>query len=78
MKYYSVRVEYGKNRRFVAREWVAENAMGQFVVEWISTVRGWGWTKEINFRQNENFFTAGTTGNILAYTAEGRHLVKVD
>lgn len=78
MKYFRIRVQYGKNNKFVAREWVAEDAIGQFVIEWTSTVRGWGWKKEINFMQEESFFTAGTAGNILAYTADGRHLVRVD
>lgn len=79
MKIIEIRVEYGKNRTFVATNWVVENAVEQFKLMWTEIIRGLGWKKEINFkvRQTTCIFDENGKGEVYAYTVDGFKSIKV-
>ena len=74
MKVYRIRVEYGKNQKYMACDWVVENAVEQYKTMWTEDIRNKGWHKEINFRTYD-YPTCETkedgTCYILAYTTRG-------
>lgn len=81
MKAVRIRVEYGKNGKYVNCNWVAENAIEEYKAHWIKRIRERGWTKDINFRENTGGYCEiddNGTGLIAAFTLEGlRYDVKV-
>ena len=79
MKAMEIRVNYGKNNKFIAKHWVVENAVEEFKAMWINTIRGLGWNKEVTFEIRENTCEIDDNGKgeILGYTVNGYNTIKV-
>jgi hypothetical protein len=70
----SIRVEYGKKRKFVACHYVEGIALDAFINNQVESIRAQKWDKEITFRENSNrdkVWACGYYGNILCYTTKG-------
>ena len=79
MKAIEIRVNYGKNNKFIAKHWVVENAVEEFKAMWIKTIRSWGWENEVSFeiRQNTCEVDNNGTGEIFGYTVNGYDTIRV-
>lgn len=73
MKVMRIRVEYGKNAKYVTCDWVVENAMEQYKEYWTKRIRENNWKKEINFKDTGCYCEADDngTGILAAFTLNG-------
>ena len=79
MKAIESRVNYGKNNKFVAKHWVAENAVEAFKTMWMNEIRAMGWNKEVTFeiRRNTCEIDNNGKGEIFGYTVNGYNTIRV-
>lgn len=79
MKYYGVRVGYGKTNKYVAAWNVLANAIDDFKAYYTNLIRNvWEWDKEIVFSiQYECNEKETDTGEIYAFTKDGFKTVRI-